>query len=165
MEIDDLHMEIMTALSQVFLAEVCNLKGKERTMKTKLCFLQDREAGFSQRPELPLPTKPPFTAHIGNLSFDAAEAEISDFFADCSVSNVRLVRDKMEDRPKGFGYVEFETLDGLKKALDLNNAQLAGRKVRISVADPRKLLITVIVFWQWILILYKPFSKGSCRRR
>jgi len=45
----------------------------------------------------------------------------------------------MEDRPKGFGYVEFETVDGLKKALELNNEQLAGRKVRISIAEPRKL--------------------------
>lgn len=45
----------------------------------------------------------------------------------------------MEDRPKGFGYVEFESVEGLKKALELNNEQLAGRKVRISIAEPRKL--------------------------
>lgn len=100
--------------------------------------LKDRE-GFSRRPDLPLPTKPPFTAHVGNLAFDANEDDISNYFAQCDISNVRLVRDRMGDRPKGFGYVEFRSLDGLKKALDLNNGQLAGRNVRISVADPRKL--------------------------
>lgn len=52
--------------------------------------------------------------------------------------NVRLVRDKMEDRPKGFGYVEFNTRDGLVAAMELNGAQLSGRNVRINVADPRK---------------------------
>lgn len=54
------------------------------------------------------------------------------------MTNVRIVEDKIEHRPKGFGYVEFATLDGLKKALDLNNNQFQGRNVKISVADPRK---------------------------
>lgn len=104
------------------------------------CQKKDREERYSRRPDLPLPTKPPFTAHVGNLSFEASEDDISNFFAQCDISNVRLVRDRIGDRPKGFGYVEFHTLDGLKKALELNNGYIAGRNVRISVADPRKLL-------------------------
>jgi translation initiation factor 4B len=55
------------------------------------------------------------------------------------VSNVRLVRDRENDRPKGFGYVEFSSKDGLLRALDLNGSQLAGRNVRINVAEPRRL--------------------------
>jgi translation initiation factor 4B len=51
---------------------------------------------------------------------------------------VRIVEDKMEMKPKGFGYVEFGSLDGLKKALDLSGTQFQGRNVRVSVADPRK---------------------------
>ncbi|KAK6520496.1 hypothetical protein TWF506_000748 [Arthrobotrys conoides] len=98
----------------------------------------DRGDGYSRRPELPLPSKPPFTAHVGNLSFDATEDDISEYFAQCDISNVRLVRDRIGDRPKGFGYVEFHTLDGLKKALDLNNGIIRQRNVRISVADPPK---------------------------
>jgi len=50
------------------------------------------------------------------------------------------VRDKVEDRPKGFGYVEYGSLEGLVKALELGGSQLAGRNVRVSVAEPRKLL-------------------------
>jgi translation initiation factor 4B len=93
---------------------------------------------MTQREPLPLPTKPPFTAHLGNLPFDAERDQIEDFFQDCQVSNVRIVEDKIDRRPKGFGYVEFETVDGLKRALDLNMTQFRGRNIKISVADPRE---------------------------
>jgi hypothetical protein len=95
------------------------------------------ERGFATREELPLPSKPPYTAHLGNLSFDATEGDVTDFFADCEVTNVRIVEDKLDRKPKGFGYVEFGTVDGLKKALDLSGTQFQGRNVRVSVAEPR----------------------------
>jgi len=96
------------------------------------------DRGFSIREELPLPSKPPFTAHLGNLSFEVTQADVQDFLAACSVTSVRLVEDKMERKPKGFGYVEFATLDGLKKALELSGTQFQGRNIRVSVAEPRK---------------------------
>lgn len=43
----------------------------------------------------------------------------------------------MDDKPKGFGYVEFKSAEGLMKALDLSGTQLAGRDVRVNVAEPR----------------------------
>jgi translation initiation factor 4B len=43
-------------------------------------------------------------------------------------------------KPKGFGYAEFASLDGLKSALTLNGTQFQGRNIRISVADPRRCL-------------------------
>ncbi|KAI9831304.1 MAG: hypothetical protein M1819_005078 [Sarea resinae] len=94
--------------------------------------------GFGPRDPLPFPDKPPYTAHIGNLSFDATEGDITDFFTGCSVTNVRIVEDKLERKPKGFGYVEFATLDGLKKALDFSQTQFQGRSIRVSVAEPPK---------------------------
>jgi len=72
------------------------------------------------------------------MSFDATQGDVSDFFRDCEVTNVRIVEDKLDHRPKGFGYVEFASLEGLKKALSYNGNQLGGRAIRISVADPRK---------------------------
>lgn len=91
------------------------------------------------REQLPLPTQPPYTAHLGNLSFDVMQGDIEGFLAECGVTNIRLVEDKLDRKPKGFGYVEFETIDGLKKALDLNGTSFQGRSIKISVADPRKL--------------------------
>lgn len=93
---------------------------------------------YAQREQLPLPTGPPFTAHLANLSFDANEDDVNQFFHECQVKEVRIVRDRMDDKPKGFGYVTFETLEGLKTALNISGGTLAGRPVRVSVAEPRK---------------------------
>lgn len=98
----------------------------------------DRRDTYPSREQLPLPTQPPFTAHLANLSFDATQGDVNDFFRDCQVTNVRIVEDKLDHKPKGFGYVEFGTLDGLKAALELSGNNLGGRQVRVSVAEPRK---------------------------
>ena len=89
----------------------------------------DRRDGFPSREQLPLPTEPPYTAHIGNLLFDTTEKDIIEFFKDCQVKEVRIVVDKLDKKPKGFGYVEFASYTG---------SSLAARTIRVSVADPRK---------------------------
>ncbi|KAJ5121582.1 uncharacterized protein N7515_009543 [Penicillium bovifimosum] len=94
--------------------------------------------GYAVREPLDLPTQPPYTCHVGNLSFEATEADISELFAGCGVTNVRIVDDKLTKAPKGFGYVEFETVEGLQKALDLSGSTLQGRSIRTSVAEPPK---------------------------
>ncbi|KAI4284464.1 MAG: hypothetical protein L6R35_004908 [Caloplaca aegaea] len=96
------------------------------------------ERGYSVREQLPLPSKPPFTVHLGNMSFDSTEGDVHDFFGGCEVTSVRIVEDKLDRKPKGFAYAEFATLEGLKRALDLSGTQFQGRNIRISVADPPK---------------------------
>lgn len=86
-----------------------------------------------------LPDRPPFTAHLGNLNYDVTDEAVNEFFEGCEVANVRLIEDRETHQPKGFGYVEFGTLDGLKKALTLDGESFGGRTVRIKIADPRKL--------------------------
>ena len=123
--------------AQAVVASVCCLGAAVVRALTEWIGGSDRLGGYAVREELPLPSKPPYTAHLGNLSFDATEGDINDFFADCEVTNVRIVEDKLERKPKGFGYVEFGSLDGLKKALDLSGTQFQGRNIRVSVAEPR----------------------------
>ncbi|KAE8146382.1 hypothetical protein BDV25DRAFT_51628 [Aspergillus avenaceus] len=101
-------------------------------------FGERERGGYALREPLPLPTQPPYTAHIGNMSFDATAEDVSGLFVDCGVTNVRIVEDKLTKAPKGFGYIEFETVDGLKKALDLSGATLQGRSIRVSIAEPPK---------------------------
>ena len=72
------------------------------------------------------------------MPFDATNGDVEDFFTGCDVSSVRIVEDKMDMKPKGFAYVEYKTLDGIKKALELNGTQFMGRNIRISVAEPRR---------------------------
>lgn len=86
----------------------------------------------------PLPTRPPFTAHVGNLSYEATQEAIEEFFDGCGVLSVRIIEDRELQRPKGFAYVEFNELDGLKKALDRDATPLEGRYIKVKVADPRK---------------------------
>ncbi|KAK9717355.1 Eukaryotic translation initiation factor 4B [Basidiobolus ranarum] len=100
------------------------------------------ERSGMDRPERPqrgpqeIPDVAPFTAYIGNLPFDLIDADIEDFFAGSKVASVRLVRDKMDDKPKGFGYVEFDDRESLVKALEKNGSSLNNRAVRVNVADP-----------------------------
>ncbi|KAL7417071.1 hypothetical protein BDY24DRAFT_368240 [Mrakia frigida] len=89
------------------------------------------------REELPLPTQAPWTAFVGNLAFDVGEGEVSSFFTGLKLVSVKIIND-MEGKPKGFGYVEFGTLDMLKEGLGRSGEQLAGRAVRVSVAEPPK---------------------------
>ena len=103
-----------------------------------MLYLERERGGYAVREPLDLPTQPPYTCHVGNLSFEATEADISDLFAGCGVTNVRVVEDKLTKAPKGFGYVEFETVEGLQKALDLSGSSLQGRSIRTSVAEPRE---------------------------
>ncbi|KAG9016498.1 hypothetical protein FRB95_003820 [Tulasnella sp. JGI-2019a] len=95
-----------------------------------------RESRYPQREELPLPTAPPYTAFVGNLAFDIREEDIEEFFG-TKLKTIKIIKDR-DDKPKGFGYVEFETLQDLKDGLTRSGAQLASRAVRVSVAEPPK---------------------------
>ncbi|KAF8224148.1 hypothetical protein L208DRAFT_1425858 [Tricholoma matsutake] len=97
--------------------------------------LADRSA--TQRDDLPLPTQPPYTAFIGNLAFDLTEMELEDLFSPLKTKSVKIIRDR-EDKPKGFGYIEFEDLEGLKEAIAKSGSNFAGRNIRVSVAEPPK---------------------------
>ncbi|KAG7116221.1 RNA-binding protein sce3 like [Verticillium longisporum] len=83
-----------------------------------------------------LPEKPPYTAHLGNLSYDATNDTVNEFFAGCEIISVRIIEDREQMRPKGFAYAEFATIDGLKKALELDGENFQGRTIRVKIADP-----------------------------
>lgn len=93
-----------------------------------------RESSFPTE----LPTKPPYTAHLGNLSYDATSETVSEFFEGCDLTSVRIIEDRIENRPKGFAYAEFKDVEGLKRALELDGEQFQGRNIRVKIADPPK---------------------------
>ncbi|KAG0204688.1 hypothetical protein BGX28_003437 [Mortierella sp. GBA30] len=96
---------------------------------------EERESRFPPRAPVELPTRPPYTIHLGNMPFDVTESDIESFFMASQITSIRIMKD-FEDKPKGFGYVEFDSLDSLKKALENNGQSLNGRNVRVSVAEP-----------------------------
>lgn len=84
-------------------------------------------------------TSPPSsTLFVGNLNFDVTEDTVWSFFNDYGVKSVRLPTDRDTGRPKGFGYVEFDDVDGAKKAFEAaNGAEIEGRSIRLDYSQPR----------------------------
>lgn len=78
-----------------------------------------------------IPNTAPFTAHLGNISYDISEEDVNEFFQDQKVVGLRLPREGT--RLKGYGYVEFETRDDLIEALGLDGQILRGRPLRVSI--------------------------------
>ncbi|XP_071448583.1 eukaryotic translation initiation factor 4H-like [Hetaerina americana] len=81
-----------------------------------------------------LPTEGPFTAYVGNLPERVLEGDIAKIFINQRVKHIRLVRDKETDKFKGFGYVEFEDVDSLREALELNGLIEINQDTRVKVA-------------------------------
>ena len=90
------------------------------------------------RPVLPMPTSPPFTAFVGNFPYECSQEEVVGLFtADaCAVADVRMVRNRDTDRPRGY-FLEFEDLASLERALGFDQYVLGGRPLRVNVAEGR----------------------------
>ncbi|KPJ15975.1 Eukaryotic translation initiation factor 4H [Papilio machaon] len=87
----------------------------------------------------PLPTEPPYKAYVGNLPSGLIQGDINRIFPNLSIKNVRLVMDKETDKFKGFCYVEFEDLDDLVKAIEMNGVLIVdGNLVKIDVAEEKR---------------------------
>ena len=70
---------------------------------------------------------------IGNLPMDLEEEPVWQLFGKCgTVSNVRLIRDKVTNMGKGIGYVTFTSKDSVDVALKLAGTKLGNRPVRVS---------------------------------
>jgi hypothetical protein len=54
-----------------------------------ILYVADRSFA-SPREDLPLPTQPPYTAYVANLSFDITEGELESFFGPHQVRILRL---------------------------------------------------------------------------
>jgi len=78
------------------------------------------------------------TVFVGGLPFAATENTVADYFASCgAIKEVRLMSDRQTGRPKGFGYIEFETAEGVKKAIEYDGSDYDGRSLRVNMADQR----------------------------
>ncbi|XP_046963846.1 eukaryotic translation initiation factor 4H-like isoform X1 [Vanessa cardui] len=86
-----------------------------------------------------LPTEPPYKAYVGNLPSGIIQGDMNRIFPDLAIKNVRLVMDKETDKFKGFCYVEFEYLEDLVKAIEMNGSlNVDGKFVKIDVAEDKR---------------------------
>ncbi|MFA5136604.1 MAG: RNA-binding protein [Patescibacteria group bacterium] len=76
--------------------------------------------------------------YVGNLSYDADDAALKDHFAQAgTVVSATVIRFRDSGRSKGFGFVEFDTEDSARKAIEMFHGQdHMGRKLVVSEARP-----------------------------
>ena len=77
-------------------------------------------------------------AYVGNIAFDVDEGSLRGVFEDCGALFVRLHTDKHSGRSKGFAHVHFPNSESLDRAVAKDGAELSGRNLRVSYAQPKK---------------------------
>ncbi len=78
--------------------------------------------------------------YVGNLSFDATEADVEHAFSEFgNVKSVNIIKDRDTGRSRGFGFVEMHDQGDGQEAIDgLNQQEIAGRSVTVNEARPRE---------------------------
>lgn len=77
--------------------------------------------------------------YIGNLSFRTTEDTLKNAFAQYgSVLSCDIIKDKISQQSKGFGFVEMENEADAKTAISaLNGKDLEGRRLRVNFAEEK----------------------------
>ena len=78
--------------------------------------------------------------YVGNLPYNVTEDDLRGLFAQAGeVKEVALITDRATGRSKGFGFVEMTTQADAEKAIQLlNNHDMGGRPLMVSIARPRE---------------------------
>ena len=78
--------------------------------------------------------------YVGNLTFEATEAEIRDLFSEHGpVNEVAVVMDRETNRPRGFAFVTMNTKEGMDNAIrELDGKAWNGRPLTVNEARPRE---------------------------
>jgi nucleolin len=80
-----------------------------------------------------IPDRPPFTAKIDNLEFSVNDEELRKVFENIGyIKSARVMTDRESGKSRGFGFVEFESAEDLKAALERND-DIKGRRIDVSV--------------------------------
>ncbi len=78
--------------------------------------------------------------YVSNLSFNTNDAELNELFSKFGeVSSAKVIMDRESGRSRGFGFVEMPNAEEGKDAmLGLNNKEVEGRAMSVSVAKERE---------------------------
>jgi RNA recognition motif-containing protein len=77
--------------------------------------------------------------YVGNISFNAAENDLGDLFAQFGqVNSVKIITDRDTNRSKGFGFVEMDDQGAAEEAIQaLNNSSWMDRNLVVNLARER----------------------------
>lgn len=76
--------------------------------------------------------------YVGSLPYKTTEDELYQIFSQFgTVVSVNVVKDRVTDQSKGFGFVVMEKPEDAQKAIEsVNGSELGGRTLVVSVARP-----------------------------
>ena len=76
--------------------------------------------------------------YVGNLSWGMSDQDLENLFAEHgSVTSAKIITDRMNNRSRGFGFVEMS--DGAEAAIAaLNDTEVEGRKLVVNESRPRE---------------------------
>lgn len=76
---------------------------------------------------------------VGSLAFSVTNEELEAFFAEAgTVASAEVIIDRATKRSKGYGFVEMETEEGAKAAIEqLDGQELNGRPIAVDHAKPK----------------------------
>ena len=77
--------------------------------------------------------------YVGNLSYEMSEENLRTQFAEYGeVQSAKIITDKFTGHSRGFGFVEMNSDDEGKKAMEeLNGKDFEGRQLVVNEARPR----------------------------
>jgi RNA recognition motif-containing protein len=77
--------------------------------------------------------------YVGNLTFDTTSDDLQTLFAPHGgVTKAQVITDRDTGRSRGFGFVEMESADEAKAAIEaLNGKNVGGRDLTVNVAKER----------------------------
>lgn len=77
---------------------------------------------------------------VGGLPFSTTEDELKEAFAQFgNVTYTKIITDRETNRSRGFGFVEFDSDDEGKAAIDgMDNKEFGGRTIHVSEARERQ---------------------------
>ncbi|MBN1481372.1 RNA-binding protein [candidate division KSB1 bacterium] len=78
--------------------------------------------------------------YVGNLTYDVVQNDLENLFSQIGpVKSAVIIRDKYSGESRGFGFVEMESQDDGKAAIEkLNGTELKGRSIVVNQAKPRR---------------------------
>jgi RNA recognition motif-containing protein len=77
--------------------------------------------------------------YVGNLSWSMTDEDLNNLFSQYgAVTSAKILKDKMNGRSKGFGFVEMEDEEAAKTAIaTLNESEVQGRNLIVNESQPR----------------------------
>ena len=77
--------------------------------------------------------------YCGNLSYNSTDEELDTLFTEYgSVASAKVIVDRETNRSRGFGFVEMDSDEEAKNAIDaLNGQEFMGRKLVVNESRPR----------------------------